>query len=147
MALREKRAVVWVESTEWTLFNSEGISFIPAMATEPSQATIRRNVLENLSPDTLILVDATEPPIDLQKTSGFIVQATSPNRARWHKWAEQKGAAFFTMPLWTEEEIDHIMYACFNDANVPADPSPSLLALYAYYVTQHSIRPTTLAIR
>ena len=101
------------------------------MPTDTSKEAKRRILLQNLSPDTLILVDDMEPPLELQKTSGFIVQATPPKKARWYEWAKQKGAAFLTMPLWTEEEIDHLMYTWFCDANVPADPSLSLLAPYA----------------
>ncbi|KAF7985478.1 hypothetical protein HWV62_5251 [Athelia sp. TMB] len=104
-ALREKQAVVWVgPSSKWTLFDSKGVTFItPANIYQADIALM----LQNLSPETLILVDAIAPPLALQETSGFIIQATSPQKSRWSEWAKQKGAAFFTMPLWTEEEIDH----------------------------------------
>ncbi|KAF7980999.1 hypothetical protein HWV62_35824 [Athelia sp. TMB] len=105
-ALRDNQPVIWVDALEWTVFDSAGVTFIDLAKTSRGAVAI---ILQNLSPETLILVDATEPPLALQKTKGFIIQATSPKRGRWSEWAKQKGAFFVTMPPWTEEEIDHVI--------------------------------------
>jgi len=66
---------------------------------------------DELPPNTLALCDSNvtlSTPLDpfvSPSSTSFIVQATSPKIARWYEWSKQKAADFWTMDLWSKEEI------------------------------------------
>ncbi|KAG8991594.1 hypothetical protein FRB94_012382 [Tulasnella sp. JGI-2019a] len=93
-ALRDRIPVIWCRAEErsaWLQFDIEG----KVTPYEASRRVRRLSFFDQCPPSSTSFDDP-----------GYIVQATSPQRARYKDWAKQSVARYWVMENWSTEEVE-----------------------------------------